>query len=99
MRLLHVGARGVDDAQVVDALKNLAGFASVYDVTILVETEADYADTARLARVLDAVDSPNVGALWDLQHPWRLFGEEPETTCATATSRTPSRSTAASSTA
>ena len=72
----------VDDAQVVDALKNLAGFASVYDVTILVETEADYADTARLARVLDAVDSPNVGALWDLQHPWRLFGEEPETTLA-----------------
>ena len=71
-----------DDAPVIDALRELGDLASVYDVCVLIETESDYADTARLARVLDAVDSPFVAALWDLQHPYRLFGESPETTIA-----------------
>ncbi len=71
-----------DDAPVIRALSELGRIASVYGVTILIETESDYADTARLARVLDEVDSPYVGALWDMQHPYRLFGESPETTVA-----------------
>ena len=72
----------VDDETVVDILMELAPLAEIYDVTLLVETVADYADTARLARVLDAVGSPNVAALWDLQHPYRVFGESPETSIA-----------------
>ena len=71
-----------DDDAVVATLRQLADMASIYDVTILLETESDYADSARLARVLDAVDSPYVGALWDMQHPYRLFGEDPQTTIA-----------------
>ena len=71
-----------DDRPVVEALREMGDLASVYDVCVLIETESDYADTARLARVLDAVGSPYVGALWDLQHPYRLFGEAPETTIA-----------------
>ena len=72
----------VDDAAVVKTLRELGNIAAIYDVTVLIETEADYADTSRLARVLDEVDSPYVGALWDMQHPYRLFGESPETTLA-----------------
>ncbi len=72
----------VDDAKVVESLRELAGLASLYGVTVLMETEADYADTARLARVLDAVGSDSVGALWDMHHPYRLFGESPKTSIA-----------------
>ncbi len=72
----------VEDEPVIRALRQMASIASLYDVTILVETESDYADTARLARVLDAVDSPYVAALWDMHHPYRLFGESPETSIA-----------------
>ncbi|MBR2681963.1 MAG: AMP-binding protein [Atopobiaceae bacterium] len=69
----------VNDDAVIDYLRDLADMASIYDVTILVETESDYADTARLARVLDAVDSPYVAALWDLHHPYRIYGESAQT--------------------
>ena len=69
----------VDDDAVIECLKELAGIASIYDVCVLVETESDYSDTARLRRVLDAVGSEHVAALWDLHHPYRAFGESPET--------------------
>ncbi len=71
-----------DDDSVIAALQQMADVASIYDVCVLVETGSDYADTARLACVLDAVDSPYVGALWDMQHPYRLFGEDPSTSIA-----------------
>ena len=71
-----------DDEPVIQTLRELGDIASVYDVCVIIETASDYADTARLARVLDAVDSPYVGALWDMHHPYRLFGESPETTVA-----------------
>ena len=71
-----------DDGPVINALRELGDLASIYDVCVLIETESDYADSARLARVLDAVDSPYVAALWDLQHPYRIFGEAPEVTIA-----------------
>lgn len=72
----------VDDEVVIETLRELGDIASVYDVTVLVETTSEYADTARLARVLDEVGSPNVAALWDLHHPFRIFGEAPETSIA-----------------
>ncbi len=70
----------VDDAAVVETLRELGDIASIYDVTVLIETESDYADTARLARVLDEVGSDYVGALWDMHHPYRIFDESPQTT-------------------
>ena len=72
----------VDDDAVVATLRELGDIASIYDVTVLVETESDYADTARLAHVLDAVGSEHVAALWDMHHPYRIFGEDPKTSIA-----------------
>ena len=72
----------VDDDDIVDVLTQLGGYAGVYDVTLLVETIAEYADTARLARVLDRVGMDSVGALWDLHHPYRVFGEDPSVSVA-----------------
>ena len=72
----------IDDEAVIGCLREMADIAQILDVCILVETDSDFADTARLARILDAVDSPYVAALWDIQHPYRNFGESPKTTIA-----------------
>ena len=70
----------VDDGYIVDLLQQLGDIASIYDVTLLVETTSEYTDSARLARVLDAVGMDSVGALWDMHHPYRFHGESPKTT-------------------
>lgn len=70
----------IDDQAVATILKALALQAKAKGVTLLVETNGAYADTARLARLLDAVGSDAVAALWDIHHPFRFFRESPETT-------------------
>ncbi len=72
----------VDDEKVVDALKQLIPIAEEYNVTMLVETNGVYSDTARLRKVLEAVNSRKIAALWDIHHPYRNFGESPEQTVA-----------------
>ena len=70
----------VDDALVVSALSKLGAMAASRNVTLLVETNGCFANTARLKKVLDAVGLASVQALWDIQHPYRFFGESPEQT-------------------
>ena len=53
----------------------LPGWAA--GVTLLVETNGVYADTARLAALLTRARSDRVGALWDVHHPYRYAGETP----------------------
>lgn len=78
---LNPQAEGVvDDAVVLGALLKLAPVAEAARVTLLVETNGVYADTARLARLLDQVASDAVAALWDIHHPYRFGGESPGTT-------------------
>ena len=72
----------VDDDYIVDCLKKLIPIAEEYNVTLLVETNGVYADSARLAAVLDKVASRKIAALWDMHHPYRYFSESPETTVA-----------------
>ncbi|MBR5381146.1 MAG: AMP-binding protein, partial [Oscillospiraceae bacterium] len=70
----------VDDELVVRQLKALAPLAEESGVTLVVETNGVYSDTKRLASLLAEVGSDNVAALWDIQHPYRNFGESPEQT-------------------
>ena len=70
----------VDDALVLDTLKELVPYAEKKGVTLLVETNGVYADTNRLRELLNQIESDNIGALWDLHHPYRYAGESPETT-------------------
>ena len=70
----------VDDAYVADCLRELVPVAEDYNVTLLVETNGVYSDSARLADLLRAVGSRKVAALWDMHHPYRFNGESPETT-------------------
>jgi fatty-acyl-CoA synthase len=71
-----------DDEYLVSIVRELTSVAEQEGVTLLIETSSDYADTKRLAKVIDAVDSPAFGALWDMHHPYRFFGETPEQTVA-----------------
>jgi fatty-acyl-CoA synthase len=72
----------VDDHYVASLLKELAGLVDGMGITLLVETNGVYADTKRLARLIDEVDSPFVAALWDMHHPYRFMGEAPAQTVA-----------------
>ncbi|MBQ6034338.1 MAG: sugar phosphate isomerase/epimerase, partial [Ruminococcus sp.] len=56
----------VDDDYIIETLKKLVPIAEEYNVTLLVETNGVYSDTARLAKVLDSVKSRKVAALWDM---------------------------------
>jgi fatty-acyl-CoA synthase len=70
----------VDTGRVKESLLELAEYAEKTDVTLLVETNGWFADTGRLAKLLQEVNRPNVAALWDVHHPYRFMGEPPETT-------------------
>jgi fatty-acyl-CoA synthase len=67
----------VDDEVVLAALRRLIPVAEEKGVTLLVETNGVYADTARLCRLLDLAASDAVAALWDMHHPYRFAGETP----------------------
>ncbi len=71
---------GGDDEEVLAQLKEILPIAEEAGVIILVETNGVYSDTARLKSVLDRAQSDNIGALWDIHHPYRFAKESPETT-------------------
>ncbi|MCQ2534984.1 MAG: AMP-binding protein [Clostridia bacterium] len=70
----------VDDEVVYNNILKLIPVAEEYNVTLLIETNGCYADTARLRRLLDRVNNRKVAALWDIHHPYRFFNEAPMTT-------------------
>ncbi len=75
-----VPGTAVSDDMVIQEAKTLAKIAEEKGVTLLIETNGVYGDSARLRNVLDQIDSPAVAALWDIHHPYRFFHEAPKTT-------------------
>ncbi len=76
---------GVSNAQsadwVAESLEALLAEAETLGVTIALETHDSFSRGVDLARVLDQLPSPRLGAIWDMLHPLR-HGEPPETTWA-----------------
>lgn len=70
----------VDDDVVFAQLSELVPFAEQSGVTLLVETNGIYSDTLRLKALLDRFQTDYVAALWDVHHPYRFGGENPEKT-------------------
>ena len=70
----------VDDALIVKQLRELAPIAAEHGVSLLVESNGVYANTVRLAQLIQQVASDSVAALWDMHHPYRIAGESPEQT-------------------
>ncbi len=72
----------VDDDFVAEGLTTLADYAAGKQVSLLIETNGVYADTARLAALMARVPQGNIGVLWDVHHPYRYFNETPAQTYA-----------------
>ncbi|MCC7419573.1 MAG: sugar phosphate isomerase/epimerase [Planctomycetaceae bacterium] len=73
----------VEDAtidQIADGLNRLGERGAAAGVDVLIETHGDFADSARMQRLVRHVVSPAVGLLWDTHHPWRFYGESLATT-------------------
>ena len=68
--------------QTIRLYRELCAYAQDKNVSPLLETNASLADTSVMRRVMQEVDMPNMGVLWDLHHPYRYFGETPEQTYA-----------------
>ena len=62
------------------ALQQLVPIAEKCGVCLLLKTSGIYADTARLRNMLDQFASDYLGALWDVHHPYRDFGESGDAT-------------------
>jgi sugar phosphate isomerase/epimerase len=70
--------RDAGRAALVESLRELAPVAEQAGVTLALETHDDWCRGAEVRAVLDAVDSPVVGACWDVGNSW--FVEPPATT-------------------
>ncbi|MEA4832597.1 MAG: AMP-binding protein [Oscillospiraceae bacterium] len=70
----------INEEAVIASLKRLVMYAEQKDITLLVETNGVYADTKRLKKLLNDIESDNIGALWDLHHPYRFMNEKPSVT-------------------
>lgn len=68
--------------QVVEGLEHLGAYAEGRGVQVLIESHGDFSRSRRLAAVMERVQSPAVGVLWDMHHPWRFHGESLEETFA-----------------
>ncbi|MBE7016206.1 MAG: AMP-dependent synthetase, partial [Ruminococcaceae bacterium] len=64
----------------IEFIKKALPVAEENGVILLVETVGIYADTKRLAELLNSFASDFLGALWDFHYPYRLYGEEPDAT-------------------
>jgi fatty-acyl-CoA synthase len=70
----------VDEGEVIENLRELIPLAAEKEVTLLLETNGVYADSRKLAALLEKMADPNLGALWDIHHPYRFYGEDPAVT-------------------
>jgi sugar phosphate isomerase/epimerase len=62
-------------AQVGSSLQELGEYAAGSGVKVLIESHGDFAVSADMLAVFRYVESPNVGVLWDVHHPYRMYGE------------------------
>ncbi|UNC91021.1 sugar phosphate isomerase/epimerase family protein [Candidatus Contubernalis alkaliaceticus] len=65
----------VDQALVEENLLFLLPLAAEKNVTLLLETNGVYASSAKMKALLEKINHPNLGVLWDIHHPYRFHGE------------------------
>lgn len=70
----------VDDNTVLSVLKRIIPEAEKKGITLLIESNGVYSDSARLAKLLTMTASDCVAALWDIHHTYRFGHETPEQT-------------------
>jgi sugar phosphate isomerase/epimerase len=75
---------GTDRAEAVQTIvshfQELSAIVKEYGVKLLFETHDDWTSCEDVKAVMEQVDAEAVGVLWDLHHPFRTLGEQPEQT-------------------
>jgi sugar phosphate isomerase/epimerase len=61
--------------RIADGLKRLGDQAGPRGVQVLIETHGDFSATEPNVELMQFVDHPHVGVLWDTHHPWRFHSE------------------------
>lgn len=59
---------------------SLCDFAAEHGVGLLIETNGFLADTKKMKSLMETVNKPNMGVIWDVHHPYRFYDESPEET-------------------
>ena len=82
MQVPYVSIVALSDNEdlVRERLTDLVDDAEAAGVTLIIKTSGIYADTARLRALLDSFACDQLGALWDMHHPYRDFDESADTT-------------------
>ena len=80
MPFIAVCALKDDEEKISGNLEMLLPLLSETESILLFKTTGIYANTARLRDLLDTFARDDLGALWDMHHPYRDFGERPDTT-------------------
>lgn len=70
----------LDSRKIAQRIAQVCRHAKGKGVQVLVETNGYYADSAKMLELLELVNEPNMGVLWDIHHPYRYAGEAPEQT-------------------
>lgn len=65
---------------VVRLYNEICEYGADKGVMPLIETNGDYASSDACVELMNSIKSPNKGILWDVHHPYRYFGEQPEQT-------------------
>jgi sugar phosphate isomerase/epimerase len=61
--------------QIADGLRTLGEAAAPAGVQILLETHGDFSASPPARAVMEQVNHPQVGLVWDTHHPWRFWNE------------------------
>jgi sugar phosphate isomerase/epimerase len=63
--------------RVIDGLRTLGEHAKGGNVSVIIESHGDFADSQSLLAILDGAALPNVALLWDAHHTFVLGKEDP----------------------
>ena len=69
-----------DDERIRERLDRLIPQFSEKGICMLIKTVGIFADTGKLRKLMDEYACDELGALWDMHHPYRDFHETPDTT-------------------
>lgn len=69
-----------DFDMVCEKYSALCDFAHEHGVSLLIETNGFLADTKKMKSLLETVNKPGMGVIWDIHHPYRFYGETPDET-------------------
>ena len=60
---------------IAEGLKSLGDLAGPRGLMVLIETHGDFSASDPVVELMQAVNHPQVGVLWDTHHPWRFHRE------------------------